>query len=53
MKSDRVTNGFPTLRGLFYWLAKLRLEPMKHDPVLVRRNWCIVKFDPIVKPSGK
>nr|VFK20311.1 MAG: hypothetical protein BECKLFY1418C_GA0070996_107018 [Candidatus Kentron sp. LFY] len=34
-------------------LAKLVLDPTKHDPVLVRQNRCLVKFDPIVKPNGK
>nr|VFJ90548.1 MAG: hypothetical protein BECKLFY1418B_GA0070995_102025 [Candidatus Kentron sp. LFY]VFJ92898.1 MAG: hypothetical protein BECKLFY1418A_GA0070994_10277 [Candidatus Kentron sp. LFY]VFK14036.1 MAG: hypothetical protein BECKLFY1418C_GA0070996_100538 [Candidatus Kentron sp. LFY] len=39
------------LKMLF--LAKLVLDPTKHDPVLVKQNWRLVKPDPIVKPSGK
>nr|VFJ95315.1 MAG: hypothetical protein BECKLFY1418A_GA0070994_10493 [Candidatus Kentron sp. LFY] len=30
-------------------LAKLVLEPTTHDPVLVKRNWRLIKPDPIVK----
>nr|VFK17972.1 MAG: hypothetical protein BECKLFY1418C_GA0070996_103717 [Candidatus Kentron sp. LFY] len=34
-------------------LAKLRLDPAKHGPVLVKRNWRLVRPDPIVKPGRK
>nr|VFJ87739.1 MAG: hypothetical protein BECKLFY1418A_GA0070994_100243 [Candidatus Kentron sp. LFY] len=34
-------------------LAKLVLEPTKHDLASVKQNWCFVKFDLFAKLSGK
>ena len=34
-------------------LAKLRLEPTTHAPVLVKGDWRLAKLDPLVKLSGK
>nr|VFJ92709.1 MAG: hypothetical protein BECKLFY1418B_GA0070995_103815 [Candidatus Kentron sp. LFY] len=38
---------------LALFLAELRLEPTKHDLVLVKQNECLVRLDSFAKLSGK